>query len=65
MAAGQTEAANTTMSTRATPQTKHDARIEVALDIACSFMNSAPSGVGHAEMTTSLYLTCQEYVSAC
>ncbi len=65
MLAAQMEAANTTMSTRATPQTKHAARIEVALDIACSFMNSAPSGVGHAEMMASLYLTCQEYVSAC
>ena len=50
------EAANITMSASATLHTKHAARIEVALDIADSFMNSAPFGVGHAEMTR-LYIS--------
>ena len=57
------EAANRTTSTSATLQSKHAARMEVALDIACSFMSSAPCGVGHAEMTVSLELNCQERVN--
>jgi len=52
------EAANATTSASAVPQIKHAARIEVALDIACSFMSSAPCGVGHADVTTSLNLNC-------
>jgi hypothetical protein len=51
------------MSRSATPHTKHAARIEVVLDIVLSFMGGS-LGVGHAEITASLDLICQENVRA-